>query len=296
MRRADVCAGVTAYFPDGAFEERLKAIADQVELVIVVDNSPADFGAGRHFPDNVEVHSNMNQGGMAGALNIAMRRARELGFKYFVTFDQDSTVPNDLVEKLIDASIAMSAAIVGPNFRNAATKAPGRFYLSSRRLRSPIRWFPRAEGFHEALVVITSGMLIDLQALPVEVKYREQLLVDFVDIDFCLKARAMGLKIAVNTDISMSHGLGNKAQDSWRFSSARYGAPRRYLATRNRIIVWREHYLKYPGFVGSDIFVAIADMLRTLLLEPEKLKTLRAFYSGAREGFRMARRSSERAE
>lgn len=289
MHNMNVCAAITAYFPDDLFQERVKIIAQQVDWVIVVDNGDGTTIRKENLPSNSEVYVNNNKGAMAGALNVALRHAKLLKFDYLITFDQDSVVPAGLIAGLIETSNQTGAAIVGPNFFNSATKAPGRFYLYNNG-HAFFKWFPSPAGIHEALFVITSGMLIHLKALPDLVEYREEFLVDLVDIDFCLTARALGLIVMLDTNVSMSHAIGNKAAGSWRFSTSHYSPYRKYLSTKNRLIVWHEHWRRYTSFVLSDMMIAFADLVRTLLLERERRSLAKAFYEGGRDGLRFIRR------
>jgi rhamnosyltransferase len=288
MRHPNVCAGVTAYHPGPGFDERISAIAGQVALVIVVNNGDSDSLSGGNFADNVEIRFNNNVGAMAGALNVVLREARVLNFDYLITFDQDSVVPSGLIDGLIAACCATGAPIVGPNYFNSATKAPGRFNIYSRGLMIS-EWFPKPAGFHEAYCVITSGMLIALNDLTRNLEYRDDFLVDLVDVDFCLKARSLGLRVVVNTDVSMSHALGYRIPGSWRFSATNYGPFRRYLATRNRIVLWREYLRAFTLFVLTDIAIAFADLVRTLLIERDRGALAKAYFTGARDGLRAVR-------
>jgi rhamnosyltransferase len=288
MQHSNVCAGVTAYYPGEGFYERINAIADQVALVIVVNNSDSDSLSRDDFAENVEIRFNKNIGAVAGALNIVLREARLLNFDYLVTFDQDSVVPPDLITGLIAARRATGAHIVGPNYFNSATKAPGRFNLYRQGLMIS-KWFPKPAGIHEAYCVITSGMLMALNDLPRNLDYRDDFLVDLVDVEFCLKARSLGLRVVVNTDVFMSHALGNRLPGSSRFSATNYGPFRRYTATRNRIILWRQYLRAFTLFVVTDIAIAFADLARTLLIERDRPGLIKAYYTGVRDGVRALR-------
>jgi rhamnosyltransferase len=289
MQHLNVCAGVTAYNPGTGFDQRINAIAGQVALVIVVNNGDLNSLSRENFADNVEIRFNNNVGAMAGALNIALREARLRNFDYLVTFDQDSVVPPELIAGLIAACGDTGAPIVGPNYFNSATQAPGRFNIYRGGLMIS-RWFPKPAGFHEAYCVITSGMLIALNDLTRNLEYREDFLVDLVDVEFCLRARSLGLRVVVNTDVSMSHALGYRLTGSWRFSATHYGPFRRYLATRNRIVLWRQYLRAFTLFVLTDIAIAFADLVRTLLVERDRGALAKAYFSGARDGLREARK------
>jgi rhamnosyltransferase len=289
MRHLNVCAGVTAYHPGDGFHERINSIAAQVALVIVVNNSDSDSLSRDNFAENVEIRFNKNIGAVAGALNIVLREARRLKFDYLVTFDQDSVVPPDLITGLISASRDTGAHIVGPNYFNSATKAPGRFNLYRQGMMIS-KWFPKPAGIHETYCVITSGMLVSLKDLPHNLDYRDDFLVDLVDVEFCLRARSLGLRVAVNTDVSMSHALGNRLPGSSRFSATNYGPFRRYIATRNRIVLWRQYLRAFTLFVVTDIALALADLVRTLLIERGRRALINAYYTGVRDGIHALRK------
>jgi rhamnosyltransferase len=90
-----ICAIVVTYFPDAQFVERLNRIRGQVGLTVAVDNTGdtnVENLVGHPDGPHHEVIRNAEDLGIGAALNQGLTRAKDLGFKWVSTFDQDSWV------------------------------------------------------------------------------------------------------------------------------------------------------------------------------------------------------------
>lgn len=280
-------AVVVTYLPDADFPARAARILEQAGTLVVVDNSPTPetppalvaLGA---LPGAILLR-NGNRGGLAGALNRGADYALSVGAEFVFTFDQDTEIPAAYVDTMLAAvRAAPRVGMLGPVFRNRSTGAPGRIVLyAGGRVRSA--WLEPGRETIEAFFVINSGAVIRSECFA-RTRYREDFLVDFVDIDFCWRLRQQGWEIAVTRAATISHGIGNRRPGSWRFSPTFYPPRRKYLMTRNRIVTWRELMRRFPGFVANDALYCGLDIVRTLLLEPGRGRNFAAFARGIVDG------------
>ncbi|MEO3408420.1 glycosyltransferase [Mucilaginibacter sp. CAU 1740] len=284
-----VLACILAFYPGDKFEDVCNAISAEVSFLLIVDNSPDSSlrPDDISLPGNTAIIHNKNNGAVAGALNIALRHAKTEQFDYLQIFDQD-TVPSPGMAIALIKTIAQNpdVALVSPRFINLNTGYPGRVMLHKSKWHVKSIWPETDIGLLSALFTINSSALINVRSVPADIFYDERLIIDGCDVDFCLALRERGLEILVDTSQCIVHGIGNRKNGGGRWSPTNYSAARKYLMAKNRIMVWRRYLKNYPGFVLNDIYVFLLDTARTVFLEKEKLKKIKAIAKGVAAGFR----------
>lgn len=284
MSEQRLLACVVTYMPDAAVPGRLRAIAAQVDHVLVVDNTPSRAC----FPvigDNLTVVFNENRGAIAGALNAGLRHARQHGYTHVILFDQDTEIVAGLCERLLAFSRSQpDAAIVGPRYVNSSTGYPGRIVTIEGFFRRS-RWPDVNDLPFEALFLINSCSLLHIVRIPDDLGYDESLIVDNVDVDFCLALRRCGRSIWCAPKITVEHGIGARRKGAGKWSPTNYSAHRKYLQSRNRVAVWRRYVGEHPGFVLQDVVVWLLDSARTLVLEQGRWAKTSAIVRGFLAGW-----------
>ena len=184
--RANVCAVVVSHCPQGDLLERLRAIQTQVGRLVVVDNGSSELC--RVQPrelSNVHLILNPKNEGVARALNQGAEWAATQACRWILTLDQDTVVDQHMVDSLCavyqDIPDPFSVAIIGSNYTDAAIREP---FLP---LNGNIK-----DSWLEVKTTITSGSLLPLSAFRQIGPFREELFIDFVDFEYCLRARSKG--------------------------------------------------------------------------------------------------------
>lgn len=266
-------ACVVTFRPDAAVRQRIEAISHQVDHVIVVDNTPDGPGVlavGDLNTSRVSVVFNRNHGAIAGALNVALSFARQRRFTHLVLFDQDTEIPLGLCTALMDCALRNpSAAIVGPRYLNSSTGHPGRIVSMKGFFRKNV-WPNTGVPPFEVLFLINSCSVLSMDRIPECLWYDESLVMDNVDVDFCLALRQLGGSIQCFPDVTVLHGIGERKPGAGKFSATNYPSQRKYLQSRNRVVVWRRYVREHPGFVLQDVLVWLLDSARTLVLEKDR--------------------------
>lgn len=284
MKDCRLLACVVTYSPDEEVPARLRAIAAQVDHVLVVDNTPARAML-PVLGDNVSVLFNENRGAISGALNEGLRHARAHGFTHVVLFDQDTEIPQGLCDRLLAASHDRSeAAVVGPRYLNSSTGHPGRIVSVQGFWRRSL-WPSEKDPAFEALFLINSCSMLCIDRIPADLNYDEGLIVDNVDVDFCLALRRQGRTIWCLPQITVAHGIGARRKGSGKWSPTNYSPLRKFLQSKNRVIVWRRYLADHPGFVLQDILVWFLDSARTVVLENDRWGKLGAILKGFAQGW-----------
>lgn len=245
---AKVCGVIVTYNPDApALGRLLQAVRPQLRDLIVVDNGSrfdfADFFV--HTPaELIELGDNY---GIARAQNVGIERARALGADYVLLLDQDSVPAPDMVERLVAAIWELQAkglkvAGVGPSYLDQRQGEAAPFvYLDGFSLKRRIA--TDKAGIVEADFLIASGCLVPLASLDGIGPMVEELFIDYVDIEWGLRARRDGYLSYGVFAARMEHSLG----DEWiAFRGRRipvHSPLRHYYHVRNAVWLARRPWI-----------------------------------------------------
>ncbi len=219
--------------------EALLGQTRSLDEIIVVDNASTDGTAvlvSQRYPKVTLLRLSENLGLGAGLAAGVAYGALEKGHDWIWTFDQDSVPNGDALEILLDGvtslenlggELGMVAPI--PVHRGTGTHYPpllwqnGFVKPSTELLNQPI-WF--------ADLVISSGCMMRREVVKRIGLPRADLFLDFVDFDYCLRARHNGYKIGVISASHLWHEIGSCRQVRF-FGSYR---------TWSEHPPWREYY------------------------------------------------------
>lgn len=198
----------------------INSLLSQVDNVILVDNTPVknqqyDFLNKDQLNKKiiyVDLNGNL---GIAKAHNAGISKALELGSEYLVIFDQDSTVDQDFVSSLIatDHEIRKSdiqVAAVGPAYIDTKTniKAP---IIQFNGLKVNRIYPNEDEQFTIADYIISSGTLIRTDVFKTVGLMMEELFIDYVDLEWGLRAKKLGYHCFVANKVIMKHSIGDES-------------------------------------------------------------------------------------
>jgi rhamnosyltransferase len=302
---AEVCALVITYHPDAGLPERARRIVAQAGALIVVDNGSSESALamlGTLAEDSrVLLISNGANLGVATALNVGIAHARQLGFRFVLLLDQDSDVREDMMSTLISVYGAYPEperlAVVGAGFEGSLVLALAEAGSGSSDGAAPrsneapdLAQGSSTDAWQEVESVITSGSLLPLAAHAVIGPFREALFIDYVDMEYCYRARSKGFHVIATQKPIMAHAIGEPTRhrtlwtDKW---TTNHSPDRRYYIARNDTLMLREygHY----GF-GLWALKSLGRRLRTcrriLLYEESKRAKLGAVAAGYWDGVR----------
>ncbi len=219
--------------------------------------------------------------GIAHAQNVGLGLAFKAGAEGVLLFDHDST-------PRVGYAMAIAAA-----FRDlrARVKHPvilgGRVYDVNKREYAlhPIytrfgfsrRAAPAGEIVGPALMVIASGSYISREVFETVGGMREELFIDYVDWEYCLRAkRQRGFQTYIAGDAVLEHARGTRTGKKLLgftlyppgYSAFRYG----YIF-RNRARMLREYFFKNRAFVFFEVVSFVRDVL-LILAEPRPFRLL----------------------
>jgi len=291
-----IAAGIVLYNPND--KERLdkcvKSILSQVDKLYIYDNSTEKLDYS--FPDSVCYKTDGINHGIATALNEIMRMADFDGYKWLITMDQDSIMPDDIVQNYSDAieNENDDLAIVCPQVIDKRRK-----YMEVDSL----------EGSKYIDECITSASCTSIEIWKKIGGFDEWLFIDLVDNEFCKRLVVSGYKIlrlnyfVLDQEFGSIEPKGKFLQHFWislskivnneniaKLSYRKHVNPMRvYYTCRNIIYVNRKlklygktAYSNYNcnGYFGFVISFVIPSFLRA----DNKFKVLKAIIKGTKDG------------
>lgn len=245
--------------------EQLKRLMEQVEHIVWVDNCSSVFLGGifgEVIPEKIHPIWLDQNFGIAVAQNIGIKWAMEHGASYILLMDDDSLPDLNMVENLFNALIT-----------NPEAAAAGAFHFDPRREGEGMPFhrfkkgkFHKLTCFHhnqllEVDDVIASGCLIPVEVLKKVGLMREDFFIDWVDTEWCWRARANGYKIYGVCSALLEHSLGDKVVKILGREIPVHAPWRHYYQSRNLVLTLKSSDIS----LVFRIFVFFRQMKRFLV-------------------------------
>ncbi len=243
-RVMNIAAIVVTYFPDAVLLARLlDALQSEVKHIYIVDNTPAagvdwlsaQWLAGRPA---VTLHPLGDNFGIARAQNVGIELAAADGCSEVILFDQDSAPSPGMIGKLAQAKARLEqdgvqVGAVGPLLFDEKYK---KYVPGIRHAGMLVRKVVPVAGASAPLEVdylIASGALMDLATLRQVGLMREELFIDWVDIEWGLRAGHRGRRHFMIPDAVMYHSIGDDFVSAGKTNINLHNDVRNYYIVRN---------------------------------------------------------------
>ena len=219
----------------------IKKHQDNFHQVIIVNNSP-EINLSQFQSKQVMLINNPNNTGLAAALNKGILEAKKLEFKMVALFDQDTELPLNFTQKMLhymnNYSDDKPVAVFSPVFYNHVINEPSR-HINFKSFRLIRRTVSKTEDYAHPHYVITSGSMIPIKVLDEVGLMREELFIDFLDIEWCIRARKQGFEIVAFNKVMINHYLGDYAVHFMGHRYAIHSPLRIYYYFRNAMYLYR---------------------------------------------------------
>lgn len=216
-----IAAIIILYFPDMKLLKRLlNSVHGQVTHIFVIDNTPSISLAGlsqswfESESYDVTYHALGDNYGIAKAQNVGIEFAIKADCDHIILFDQDSVIPAKMIQELLSAEMSLlsesvQVGSIGPLFLDEKTgkysKAMRQGYIRVNVIDvSPMDTEP-VKTDH----LIASGSLIRTDVLKVIGLMREDLFIDWVDIEWGLRGTRLGYSHFIVPTAIMRHSIGD---------------------------------------------------------------------------------------
>ena len=274
VERALVSAVIVTYHPDPKILKcLLLALVPQTHHVVIVDNGSGCallpiLATIRQHP-SISLIENPTNEGLAAAQNRGVAQARAGGCSHVILFDQDSLPHLGLISGLLGALRSVGEdAIVGPSISDERLGMQMPFVrfgvLGVRRYRCT----DNSKLVVPADFLIASGVLIPLSVFDKVGLMDESLFIDNVDLEWCFRARSLGVRLFGVCGVRMAHSLGDRAFRVGRHVIHYHGPVRQYYMMRNRILLYRREYTPKGWIVQDFLRVIVKFSLFSLVFAP----------------------------
>jgi rhamnosyltransferase len=255
---------IVTYEPERETLLRLiETLATQVRTIFIVDNASGNLEQWQQAlpPAQCDVLRLSSNEGIAAALNHGLARAQsEAGLEFCALFDQDSAPSADMIDRLEAYQDQLSSrgpvAQIGPYFfeHNRGIFLP----FIEFRFGFPRRKRDPGNGtWTTADYLISSGALLSIAALKAVGNMDEALFIDYVDIEWGLRAQAAGFQSYGAFDVRMEHRIGESALEVAGIRLAVHKPLRRYYYYRNAILLCKRRYISVAWKVSEMVRLGI---------------------------------------
>lgn len=223
---------VVLYNPSTENIANFNKIAAISNKVILVDNSTYSTNLGNEVAPNIEYCKNDTNIGLSKALNLGIKRCiAAVDCTHIALFDQDST-PDDAMfvnllaqlEKANNDVVAVSPQIIDVKKE-------------------------KVDNIHEVDevdVVITSGSLYSKDAFEKVGLMDETLFIDYIDYEWCLRAKSKGYKILRVNNAHLNHNMGDSFVRVLGMSKPLHtNKLRHFYIIRNQLIMLNRDYISF---------------------------------------------------
>lgn len=297
MNHRPIVAVIVTYNPVlTELAEQLTALLQEGMQVILVENASTNAEAieqlARAYDSNqVELIRNSENIGLAAAQNQGIAHALSADAGHVIFFDQDSVPEKGFLQELLRAEALMleqsiHVAAVGPTTYDPTN---GQVYPVTRYVGPFIRrHYPSDKEILEATFLIASGCLVRREVLERVGNMREELFIDYIDVEWSLRAQHHGFKCFVVGSARMSHRIGDNRVKFFGRTISAHSPLRRYYLVRNSFLMLRLSYIPY-SYKAREIALNIARILAFLYISNSRreylTKTRRAVIDGLRGKF-----------
>lgn len=187
---------VILYQPEKNVLENIRSYINLTEKLYIIDNSNTQSLIIHQLQQYPQVNYLSMQGnkGIAAALNVGVHQALQDKIDYLITMDQDSQFTNDVFYGYIYTAESLfkkfsNAAVIGINYDGYSQKNPD-------------------QDIEVADEVITSSMIINLKIMKELGDFIEKLFIDYVDYEYCYRARKAGYLCLMVNKYKLNHQVG----------------------------------------------------------------------------------------
>jgi len=254
-----VCGMITLYSPPESLFHNISTYIDYIEKLYIVDNSVDDndniYTELLHTYPKVEIVASGKNIGVAAALNLCIAVALQNKYQWMLTMDQDSFFDADQAKHYFCSLTCID------NKKKVALLSPSHERVL---MDSDVCVYQQKE------VVMTSGNLLNLLLVNDIGLFNEDLFIDSVDHDYCLRAHILGLDVLQAKNCFIQHEVGRLYSSSLLFGYRKrifyiHSPKRMYFIVRNSLYMGNKYRKTFPEFIKKQnkaVFEKISKSIR----------------------------------
>lgn len=275
QQKKTICGIITLYHPTTNNLHNINSYISYIDKLFIIDNTPLNNTITKsktiqNYP-NTQILSTGKNLGIAAALNLGIHEGLKNRYSWLLTMDQDSWFDPEQAERFFSSLAeqdSQTTAIISPAHKETHNN------------NDPCHYEKKTE-------VMTSGNILNLGLAEKIGFFNEDLFIDSVDHDYCLKANLMGFDVLQATNCHLQHTIGKNFSGSFFFgirkrTFALHSPKRLYFIVRNGLYIIHTYGKDFPTYthtLGRHIRVRVSKSIRYGRKRLEYIKyTLKALY------------------
>lgn len=244
-QKSSFAAVVVYYHPDQDALANTERLARCLP-VLVIDNSEHP-NKPKWRSSNIVYIANGNNLGVAVALNQGIDYWQQHNIQWCFLFDQDSQIDEAFIQSMQKASETLkhqnTAGIVPIYYANNLGNYGALIQLNRWRLKRTLPQNLHKDKLYPVSYAITSGSLINLANYAAIGPHDESLFIDFVDIEWGLRANSLGYQLLTNPNAELQHHLGVEPLSLLGRRIVNHSPLRHYYYCRNLVAMLRKNHV-----------------------------------------------------
>jgi rhamnosyltransferase len=292
--KENICAVVVSYHPESSIERKIAELIKQVAKVVVIDNGSSSeerVALTKASLDSSFVSLILNEEniGQAKALNMGVIYAKEQGYSWVLTMDQDSLVAPEMIDNMSIVyqkckEIAPIASICPVLASYDGVSPPANTELQLRSFSGK-----KIDGEYSLIkIVITSGNLIDIDVFDQIGVFEEDFFIGYVDQEFSLRLFRSGYRAIQSNKAVLYHNIGDTTKHTFlgkQLMVSNSSSLRTYYFYRNGVMVYKKYILSDFGWVAQDFVRGfLFNIVKIALFESDRRNKLFKAYLGLIHG------------
>ena len=241
---------VVTFNPElNVLSNQLTLVSQQIEQIWIIDNnshqSPKDLIEKLKLNANTTLIQLPDNLGLASAQNMGINNARLAGATHVLILDQDSIPAPNMVDKLINAILEqeLPAAVGARYFDERQNNPPPFIRINGLQLNRCV--CTSDSSVVKVDYLISSGCLIPMEVLDKVGGMRDDFFIDYIDIEWGLRARSMGYQSYGVCSASMQHSLGEYPIKFLGKNIPLHSPLRHYYHFRNAVLLYKESWVSW---------------------------------------------------
>lgn len=236
------------------------------------------------FLDSYTVINNGENFGIAKALNQGIEFALDNNCDQILLFDQDSYLTSDELITLSNTAFSLFSsdnkiAAAGPLFYEENSNV---FHGFAQYGALKIKKVISGDMPQPCLFLITSGTVLNMECIKKVGLMDESLFIDYVDVEWCLRASSLGYKIYGMPNIIMKHQVGYFKKEFLWYKIPYHSQFRLYFQTRNSLIMYTRVYIPLRWKICDMIYF----LKRTFFYICIDIISIKTIFRAALDAFR----------
>ena len=285
--KSPIIAVVVSFKPNILlFEKTIKSLSTQFKKIVVVHNGPRILNI-PHFLNSEHIILILlkKNKGLATAFNIGINKAIAMGARTIYLSDQDSLLPNSFLKNMNFYANKLNSKIktagFAPRYFNNITKENNKLFKSNIYLNKTE--FQKKFGIIQVESFISSGSFLFVNALEEIGLMRDDLFIDYIDIEWAFRAKENGYSLFVFTGVILNHNLGESSFFIFRKKFPIHSPLRIYYYYRNAIALYCISHIPIEWKIRDFIKNILRSIFYLFFIKPRRLY-LRMIFLGIFHG------------